>query len=236
MKKIIACVLLNVAFLLTASTTDSVAFLPAEELKLPILVRSGHLEFLKDCIPSMLSFSKDVDSARALSTRIDRMYGECLKSNPNFFLLIKPLIKIEADPSGHHMDFVMSDFRLSLLHLYAEKITPPVFTYDSAMAALAKTNGQERYESFIMIMSSFAPSAISLSRDVWSKIFTITAEQFMTFKMVTAFLMTKDFDEKATKMPKFLGKMFTSGIWDSAYWSKYVSPPSSPTIEDLTWY
>ena len=234
MKKIIVCALLNVAFQLTASTPNPSAHPLAEEPKLPVLVRPGHLEFLDECMPSMLSLPKDVDSARALSARIDRMYGERLKSNPNFFRLIKPLMNIEADSTGYHMGFVMSDFRVSFMELCAAKINPPIFTHDEALAALEQPNGPERYESFIMIMSSFSPSTTSLLREVWSKIFTITEEQFVTLKMVTDFLGTKDFDEKATKMPLFLGRMFASAIWGPAYWKKHILPPSSAAAQDLT--
>ena len=113
-----------------------------------------------------------------------------------------------------------SDCRLSYLNLYAEKIRPPVFTYDSALEELEKPNGQERYNFFMTRVTSF-PQPIELSRTVWANIFTITKAQFRTLRGVLNFLDRYP-DLKEIHIQNVFESTFGRSIWDEAYWRRFT--------------
>lgn len=216
MKKIFVFLLINLIHPLIAAAPDD----PEKRApKLPT-VAYDHLGFLKRRIPH-LSDAKSIAQSQALISRIDIMYGARLKENPLFYCLIKPLIIMEQDKSGYHMSFVMSDFRISFLQLYAEKINPPVFSYDEALEMIESHKGTIRYASFILGLSSISPLSVDFSRQVWKRIKVIDDAQLDVLDNVLGVL---DLDQnlKLTHTENVFKQMFQEDNWNAAYWDRYI--------------
>ena len=128
---------------------------------------------------------------------------------------------MEQDKSGYHMSFVMSDFRISFLQLYAEKINPPVFSYDEALEMIESHKGTIRYASFILGLSSISPLSVDFSRQVWKRIKVIDDAQLDVLDNVLGVL---DLDQnlKLTHTENVFKQMFQEDNWNAAYWDRYI--------------
>lgn len=222
MKKILAFLIINLINILFAAAILSDEPDESEQKApiLPIKAKHDHLEFLKKRMPR-LKDEKSISQSEALISRIDIIYGESLKENPLFYRLIKPLIIIEQDESGYHMSFVMSDFRISFLQLYAEKINPPVFSYVEALEMIESHKGPIRYASFMLGLSSISPLQIDFARRVWARIKVINDAQLDVLDNVLGVL---DLDQnlKLLHTGTIFRQMFQEDKWGVLYWDRYI--------------
>lgn len=221
MKKTLVFLLINLIHTLIAAESLPGAPDDPEKIthKLPA-VAYDHLAFLHKRIPP-LSDEKLITKSLALIARIDTLYGANIKANPAFSLLIKPLIIIERDETGYHMSFVMSDLRISYLQLYAEKINPPVFSYDEALALIARPNGKKLYDIYMNDLTSIPQMQVDFARFIWNRLQNISAAQLAILDEVLGFL-NLDQNLKLMHVRTVFERMLLKNNWDASYWKRYI--------------